>query len=202
MERDRPMSRRETFVNTLLGIFLLVVFFVYLTAIGLAFLFGFIALDWIVRSADPGASLSPGFSFLGIWALIVVWSAVGHARNGRWRNAFLLCVSVPLMGFAWFGPISSVEGYGLGFAGLYIFPVFMVIGIAGEETLGRLKFLVATCVTAASVAVNGGLLANGTLSRSVANCLLAVVVVWFITEARAKYKTAGPDPLAFPPAGV
>lgn len=196
------MSRREIALNTLLGLFLLAVLFCYLTAIGLSFLFGFVGLDWIVRRLLPGIGLPAGFSFIGIWALIVAWSAVGHIRNGRWRNAFLLFASVPLMGFAWFGPIPlSSERYG--FPGLHIFPVFMVIGIAGHATLGKLKFLVTACVTAASLAVNSGLLGDGIVSRTVANCLLAVVVVWFIAVARANNKAADPDQaLALPRAGV
>ena len=194
------MSRREIAVNTLLGTFLLLVFVAYLTAIGLIFLFGFIGLDWGARQIFPRMTLPVGFSFLGVWALLAAWSAVGHARKGRWRNAFLLLVSVPLTGFAWFTHVPSSFG-SYGHVGLHVFPAFMVIGIAGDANLGRLKFLLATVVAAASLLVNGGLLGNGTLSRTVENCALVVVALWLIAEVWAQYKTASPhQSLTLPPA--
>ncbi len=201
------MSCRDVVVNTLLGTILLFVLFAYFAAIGLIFLFGFVGIGWIVRRVFAGMTLPAGFSSLVIFALIVVWSSIEHARKGRWRNVFLAFASVPLLGFAWFDLPSSIGGFG--YAGLWVlpavrwFPVFIVFGTSGDANLDRLRFYLATGVAAASVAVNSGLLGNGALARMVANFLLVAAAAWMIDGVWKGWRTSPPDqPLALPPAGT
>jgi hypothetical protein len=202
------MSRRDVVVNTLLGTILLSILFAYFAAIGLMFLFGFVGLDWIVRRVFAGMTLPAGFSFLVIWALIAVWSSIGHARKGHWRNVFLVFVSVPLLGFAWFALLpSSIGGYGhaglWGLPTLRWFPVFIVFGTSGDANLDRLRFFLAAAVAAASVAVNSGLLGNGALARTVASCILVAAAAWMIDGVWKGWRRSTLDQsLALPPAGA
>lgn len=209
MERDRFMSRRDNVVNALLGTFLLLVFFAYLTAIGLIFWFGFAAIDWIFRRTLAGMTLPADFSFFVIWALITAWYGAEHMRKGRWRNVFLHFVSIPLMGFAWLTLFPSSIGAISTHAELYalpvfsMFPVFIVFGTSSDPNLGRLRFFLATAVAAASVSLNTDLLGDGALARTVANCLTVAVVVWMIDGVRKGWKTTPPDrPHVLPPAGA
>jgi hypothetical protein len=56
-------------------------------------------------------------------------------------------------------------------------------------------------IAGAALAVNGGLLGNGVLSHTVANCVLAVAVLWWIVTIRGNYKSdASNQSLALPTA--
>ena len=196
------MSRRDIAVNTLLGTFLLLVFFVCLTAIGLIFLFGFIGLDWVARRVFPGWIVPAGASVFAAWVLLSLWYVIRDLREKYWRNALLFFATAPLMGFAWFTPIQSSIG-GNGHALFFWVPVMTVIAIADDATLGRLKFFLGAAVAGAAMSVNCGLLGNGVLSHAVANCVLAVTITWWIVTIRNKHKTDNPDlPLSLPPAGA
>jgi hypothetical protein len=207
MESERSMSRREIVVNALLGSLLLLVLFVYFTAIAVIFMSGFLGFDWVIRRLLAGITLPADFSFFVILALITVWYSIGHARKGRWRNVFLDFVSIPLMGFAWFTLFPSIGGHGN--AGLYVlpffsmFPVFIVFDISGDTNLGRLRFFLATAVAAASVSVNSGLLGDGVLARTVANSLSVAAAAWMIGGIRKGWKKTPPDqPHALPTVGA
>ena len=79
----------------------------------------------------------------------------------------------------------------------------VVFSIANDATLGRLKFFLAAAIAGGAVLVNSGLLGNGALSQTIANCLLAMVAVWWIAMIRNNWKTEAADqPLALPPAGA
>jgi hypothetical protein len=69
----------------------------------------------------------------------------------------------------------------------------MVIAIADGANLGRLQFFLAAAIAATAMAVNGGLLGNGVLSHTVANCVLAVAVLWWIVTICGNYKSDASD---------
>ena len=191
------MSRRDIVVNALLGTFLLLVFFACLAAIGLVVLFGFIGLEWIVRLVVPGRTLPRGFSIIGIWTLLSLWNGIRHVREKRWRNAFLCFACPPLVGLGLFTPVHT------GQALFFWVPVMVVFIIANDATLGRLKFFLAAAMAGGAVLLNSDLLGNGALSQTIANCLLAMVAVWWIAVIRHNWRTEAPNqPLALPPAGA
>src|SRR5882762_8689174 len=197
MECNRFMSRRDIVVNTLLGTFLLLVFFACLAAIGLVVLFGFVRLEWIVRLVVPDMTLPRGFSIIGIWMLLSLWNGIRHVREKRWGNAFLCFACAPLVGLGLFTPVHT------GQALFFWVPVMVVFSIANDATLGRLKFFLAAAIAGGAVLLNSGLLRNGTLSQTIANCLLAMVAVWWIAVIRDNWRTEAPNqPLALPPAGA
>jgi hypothetical protein len=194
------MGRREIVVNTLVGALLLLVFFARFAAIALVVWFAFIGLEWVFHLVLPSRTLPTEFLLFGAWTLLSLSSGIRHVRAKRWRNAFLCFVGAPLMGLAWFTPIRSSIG-GNGSAMFFCIPVMMVIAIADGATLGRLQFFLAAAIAGAALAVNGGLLGNGVLSHTVANCVLAVAVLWWIVTIRGNYKSDASDQsLALPTA--
>jgi len=196
------MSRREIVVNTLLGMFLLLVFLIYYAAIGLAFLFGFIGLDWIAHRVVPGWNVPAGFSVFGAWVLFSLWYVIRDLREKRWKNALLFFVCAPLMGFAWFTPIRSSLG-GNGHQLFFWFPVIVILGISNERNIGWLKFSLATALAGTALLVNSGLLGNGPLARTVANCDLALAVAWWIAAVLTSRTNNSLDQsFTFPPAGA
>ena len=196
------MSRRDIIVNTLLGTLLLLVFFARLSAIALAVWFGFRGLDWVLRLVFPNWTLTTESSLFLIWTSIAVRSAAGHARKGRWRNAFLCLVGAPLIGFTWLTRVQSSIGDN-GHAVFFFVPVIMVIAVADDTALGRVKFLLTAAVAGAALSVNSGLLGNGLIAHTVADCVLAVTIIWWLATIRNKRKSDSPDPtLALPAAGV
>jgi hypothetical protein len=74
MEFDRFMSRSDIVVNTLLGILLLLVFFVCFTAISLVFVFGL-----LVRSSHV-SGLGPASRCFRLRRLDTLVSMVRHSR--------------------------------------------------------------------------------------------------------------------------
>jgi len=195
------MSRREIVVNALLGLFLLLVFFVCLTAIGLVFLFGFIGLDWVARRVFPGWIVPAGASVFAAWVLLSLWYVIRDLREKHWRNALLFFVSAPLMGLAWFTPFHSSLG-AKGNNLVFWFPVIVIITIAGDKTLGWLKLSLATALGGAAVLVNSGLLGDGPLAHTVANCVVAVAIAWWVAAFWISRKTESLDePFIFPPVG-
>jgi hypothetical protein len=60
----------------------------------------------------------------------------------------------------------------------------MIFSASGIVTLGRFYFFLASAVAAASVAVNSGMLGNGVVAHTVANCVLGGITVWFIDIVR------------------
>ena len=201
MEFDRFMSRSDIVVNTLLGILLLLVFFVCFTAISLVFVFGFIGLDWFAHRMFPGWALPAGASVFAAWILWSAWCAIRDLREKHWRNAFLFFVSAPLVGLAWFTPFrSSLRAKGN--ALVFWFPVIAIVAIASDKTLGWLKFSLAAVLAAAVVLASSGLLGDGILAHAVANCAVVVAIAWWFAAFRISQKTQSLDePLSFPPAG-
>jgi hypothetical protein len=194
------MSLRDIVVNALLGTFLLLVFFACLAAIALVAWFGLIGLDWVVRLVVPGRTLPTEFLIFGTWALLSLWSGVGHARKGRWRNAFLCFICAPLVVLAWFSFFQSPIG---GAGQVLSFWIPLMLLTVADASLGRLRFFLTAAIAGTAAAVDCGLLGSGTLSRTVANCLLAMVAVWWIAMIRNNWRTEAPDqPLALPPAGA
>jgi hypothetical protein len=194
------MRRRDTIVDTLLGILLVLIFFARCSAIALVVWFGLMGLESIIRLAFPNWTLPVEFLIFGAWTLIAVRSGIGHARQGSWRNAFLTFLLAPLMGFAWFTRVESSIGAHSVFL---LAPVLMVITIGDNEGLGRLKFLLVAAVAGAALSANCGLLGNGTLLHTVANCVLAVSILLWIATIRNKYKTdTSAQSFSLPPAGA
>ncbi len=106
------------------------------------------------------------------------------------------------MGFAWFTPIQSSIGSN-GHDWFFCIPVVMVITVADDATSAVSRFFLAAAIAGAVVLVNCGLLGNGVLSHTVANCVFAVTVAWWIITIRYKYKTDTSDQaLALPAAGA
>ncbi len=109
-------------------------------------------------------------------------------------------VRASLMGFAWFTPIESSLG-GNGLAWFSWFPVIVIIlTIEADETLGLLKFSLAAALAGVAMLANSGLLGDGKLAYTVANCDLAVAVAWCIAAFLIGRRNDSLDrPFTFPP---
>jgi hypothetical protein len=195
------MSRRDIAVNALLGTFLLLVFFVCLSAIALVAWFGFIGLNWIFHLVVPGRTLPTRASLFVAWMLSSLWYVIRDLREKHWRNAFLFFISAPLIGLAWFTPFESSLG-AKGNELAFWFTVIVIITIAGDKTLGWLKFSLAVALAGAAVLANSGLLGDGILAHTVGNCVVAVAIAWWVAAFRISQKTESLDgQLIFPPVG-
>jgi len=205
MEYDPFVSRRDSATNALIGIFLLVVFFACLAAIALVCWLGFTGSEWILRRIFPHVTYAATFSSIGIWTWFLVWTAVGHGRKRRWRNAFLFLAVAPITGWIFMVPMPpSIGGIGGNWVLYCWLPLIMVIGIAGDASMGRPKFFLAAAIVGAVAALNSGLLGYTALSSAAAYCLVTGTLVWWcidIIRIRRKTETADPS-MALPPAGA
>jgi len=191
------MRRRDSVINALLGIFLLVVFFACLAAIALVCGLGFIGFEWILRRIFPGWTRPYAFAFGASWTLVLVWYGVGHARKRRRRNAFLFFAIAPIMGWGWalVVPFRSSIGDVRGVALLYcLLPMIAIMGLAQDAALGRLKFFLAAAIISAVVLVNCGLLGYSALSRGAAYGVLGATFLWCFSGVWTAWTGHKPEP--------
>ena len=144
------MRRRDSVINTLLGIFLLVVFFAWLAAIVMVCWLGLMGFEWILRRIFPGVNVTAEFSLIGIWSLVMVWWVVEETRKRRWRNALLFSAVAWIMSLLFIVPThSSIEGIRGNWVLYDWLPLIVVLSIAGNVALGRLKFVLAAVIISA-----------------------------------------------------
>jgi len=80
---------RDTTINVLVGLFLVLVFAIAVLLAILAVGFTFQYLDLAFRRFVPGLARPWDVEFYGILCLWSAISGVGHLRNRRWRKGFL-----------------------------------------------------------------------------------------------------------------
>jgi len=187
------MSRRETVVNTLLGIFLVAVFL-------LPFLLFFVVAGYVLQALDHGARyLLPGvvhysssLIFLSLLCLLSLVYGVTHLRRRRWQSAFLSFAILPMIVSVWFADVHSP----LGRDALWMWPAFLIVAIPTDSRLTRFEFIVGASTVAAAVSANTGLLGSGSLARTIADCVLVGLFTWFVIDVRQRWsspKTPGPE---------
>ena len=193
---DNPLvSRREIFVNTLLGFLLVSVFC-------LPFFLGLVVIRFVFKTAAslitnlwPQLAHPSDEVFLGFLALVMLTSAIGHLRKQRWQNAFLSFAVIATSLSIWLSSARLLPGH----QELALLPwtVLLIVGLMpGEARLTRFEFILGCVIVAAVLAVNDGLLGSDGLRRTVATFAglgMLLVVGLQIRERWNGHRNTGPQ---------
>jgi hypothetical protein len=185
-EYDLRMHSRETAVNLLLGVVLVLIFAVLVGAVVATFGIVLYATDLVVKHVFPGLARSWNAEFYGVPCLWSLIAGIGHLRKLRLRNTFLSLAIIPMIVSVWFASPNSP----LRDNAFFMWPWFMVLLIPADSLLTKLEFTLGGFVVTTTFAVNAGLLGSGTFARVATDCVFvavfALVVVYFRREQRKR----------------
>lgn len=184
------MSRREIAINTLIGSVLILIFACPFAAAFAAIVFASRAINTAVKHFWPGMAHPGDIAFYGFFALLLLISGIGDLRKRRWRNAFLSFAAVAMIVSVFFARPDSRFGLG---GSLAIFVILPMLAIPADSGPTRPHFLGAASIVFFVVAINSGLLGSGTLARTVANCVLVGVFLWFAIDVRRRWSVINSD---------
>jgi hypothetical protein len=115
------MSRRETSVNVLLGLALVLISALLFSLVVIALGFVLYAVDTIAKHYSSSDVASSRLEFFVLLLLVSLVSGVAHLRKRFWPNAFLSLAIMPVIASIWFAgahsPYSSMDSPRHGRAG-------------------------------------------------------------------------------------
>ena len=180
------MSRRDTVVNTLLGIFLLATaLIVFLAFVGAGWL-GLSAIKYLAVRFLPGLVVPTDLLLLLIYGVSAVGYGVAHLRRKLWRNAFLCLVVIPVIGFVWLGHPFSI--FGTDRFILIWFPAMLLLA-PEHSPVPRFEFLLASLIAIVALALASGLAGTGNLVRVVSDCTGVACIVLVVVQTRRRRAT-------------
>jgi hypothetical protein len=177
------MSRRDTIVNTLIGLFLVSVFCLpFVLALAVGNLVFKTAIPYVVRFW-PGLAHHSDVVLLALISVVTLTSARGHLRQKHWLEAFLTFAAVAAIPSVWLASLHSLAGQRkFGDVPLQVFLIFAILPVAPR--LSRFEFFLGSAIVALFVAVNAGLLGSGSLSQLVATCVSLAVLILMALRVR------------------
>jgi hypothetical protein len=183
------MSRRDIVVNTLLGLFLLLVFALPVVLAVVAGAYVFAAVDRSVRHFLPGTAHPESVAFLCLFSLASLVYGIGHLRRHRWMSAFLFFAMFPMILSVWFAKVHSSFALDRSF---WMFSLFPILAISKDFPPTRSQFLVGASTITTVVAINTGLLGSGPIARIAADCVLTGLFIWFVIYVRQSWSSKNP----------
>ena len=175
------MSRRETSVNVLLGLALVLISALLFSLVVIALGFVLYAVDTIAKHYSSSDVASSRLEFFTLLLLVSLVSGVGHLRKRFWPNAFVSFAIMPVIASIWFaGAHSPLQFEGFSPAGSWL----LIVLIPNRSRLERYEFGLAGFIVSATVAVNFGLFGAGSVARFVADSILLAVSSLFVVQTR------------------
>ncbi len=181
------MSRRETVVNTLLGMVLLITaVLIFLLFVAAAWL-GISAIKYLADLFLPGVVLPAFAALFAIYGVCSLAAGVRHLRRRLWRNAFLCFAVIPVIAFAYFASPFLPSGTG-SFVSLWF--IFIMLFTPEQSLIPRLEFFLAALVVSAFVIAASGLVGSGKVFYMVANFARLAAFAVIVIQVRRRQKAA------------
>jgi len=184
------MSARETAVNTLLGLLLLLAIAIPCAAFVAAYGLTLYGIDLAVKHFFPALNHTRDVELYGLFCLVGLLWSVRHLRRRLWPNAFLSLATVAA--FASIGLAELHSGYGQDELFSNVWPLFLLFMVLREERLQRWEFLLGAIFVSLGVAAATGMLGRTTLAVYVRSGVVLGVFAWFFVSVRRGI-LPGPD---------
>lgn len=170
------MKHKETTVNILLGLFLLLALAIPFCVVLLAIY----AIEPPLTDYLARFGFSKDAVFICLLCLGMMPSAVRYLRKRFWPNAFL-CFAIVALAIS--GSIPRVPDR-LGLSMEWMWPLFILFLTPAEERLRRSEFILAGILVSTGVAVNVGLFGSGTLADAVRLVAAIATFAWLALQYR------------------
>jgi hypothetical protein len=177
------MSGRETTVNVLLGLILLLIF--ALPVVATVVVFGYLVLAISLPPTHYLSSLGlprQDTGFYCLLCLIAIASGVRYLRKRFWSNA-LLSFAVIAMGAArWYGAAGGQPDSAFSQA----WPLMVLGLIPANRSLRRWECAVGGIILSTGIVLSAGLLGAGTAAHLVADFSYFCAFVWMAVQFRSR----------------